>query len=200
MVRSWLAAAGWLGACLLGGWLLLAYGAAPGRAADAPPAWPDAELPRAPGRSSLVLFAHPHCPCTRASLDNLAWVLTRSGGRVDARVLVYAPRGMPAGWERGPLWRQAEGIPGARVAADRDGAWARAFGARTSGQTLLYGGDGRLLYRGGLTAARGHAGHSAGREAVLALSRGEGAPRDEGPVFGCALLRAGDEAGKAHGG
>lgn len=194
------AAAGWLGSCLLGGWLLLSYAAAPGRAATAPAHWPESALPRAPGRSSLVLFAHPHCPCTRATLDNLAWVLTRAGRGVDARVLVYAPSGMPAGWERAALWRQAESIPGVRVSADRDGALARTFGAATSGQALLYGEDGRLLYRGGLTGARGHAGDNAGRQAVLALARGEGAPRDEGPVFGCALLRAGDDAGKIHGG
>ena len=36
------------------------------------------------------------------------------------------------------------------------------FGAETSGQTLLYDRDGRLLFSGGTTGSRGHDGDNAG--------------------------------------
>jgi hypothetical protein len=43
------------------------------------------------------------------------------------------------------------------------------FGAATWGQTMVYGRDGRLLFSGGITAARGHYGDNAGTQAIAAL-------------------------------
>ena len=58
---------------------------------------------------------------------------------------------------------------------DDDGAEARRFGAETSGQTLLYDEHGALLFSGGITGARGHAGDNAGRASLVALlNRGSG--------------------------
>jgi hypothetical protein len=96
---------------------------------------------------------------------------------------------MPAGWERGPLWSEASAIAGARVIVDADERLAALFGAETSGLAALYTGDGRLLYRGGLTPGRGHEGDSFGTDAVAALSQSNSsqAAARQAPVFGCAL-------------
>jgi hypothetical protein len=95
-------------------------------------------------------------------------------------------------WERTDLWRQAAAIPGATVTRDDDGHEAALFRAETSGQTFLYASDGDLLFTGGTTGARGHAGDNAGRAALLALLRREAPDRRATPVFGCPLFAAGD--------
>ena len=86
------------------------------------------------------------------------------------------------------LWRRAAAIKGVTVVQDSEGVEAERFHAATSGYTLLYGSDGRLLFSGGITGARGHAGDNAGRSAIAALLTAEGAPTGTTPVFGCSLL------------
>jgi hypothetical protein len=107
--------------------------------------------------------------------------------RVSVTVFFYAPSTEAADWDRTDLWRDASAIPGVRAAEDRDGAAARLFGAFTSGETLLFGTDGRLAFHGGITPARGHAGDSSGRDAILNLLAGRPAARASAPVFGCSI-------------
>jgi hypothetical protein len=57
----------------------------------------------------------------------------------------------------------------------------------TSGAVLLYSSDGKLLFQGGITPARGHQGDSFGRQRILALLDGDAPDRRDAPVFGCAL-------------
>src|SRR5687767_12178133 len=57
-----------------------------------PVAWPEASpVKPTPDRPTLVLFAHPRCPCTLATLGELARVVARSGDRIRADVLVFKP-------------------------------------------------------------------------------------------------------------
>jgi hypothetical protein len=69
-------------------------------------------------KPTLVLFAHPHCPCTRASLHELDGLLAQAQNRVSAIVVFTIPDGVPAGWEKGDLWNEAATIPGLRVIRD----------------------------------------------------------------------------------
>ncbi len=133
------------------------------------------------------MLAHPHCPCTRASVGELARLMTRCEGLLTARVLFFEPPDAPEGWVRTDLWRSAAAIPGVDVLEDESGVEAGRFGATTSGQTVLYDVNGRLLFRGGITGARGHAGDNAGRSAIVSLLTGGTAGRMETSVFGCAL-------------
>src|SRR5688572_27967573 len=57
----------------------------------------------ASGRWSIVMFAHPRCPCTRASLTEFRELLTQAPAGVDAQVLFVRPKGTSDGWERGDL-------------------------------------------------------------------------------------------------
>ena len=54
--------------------VLMRYKSTPGEAHRPPAQWPrESRLQRASGqRATLVLFAHPECPCTRASVTELA--------------------------------------------------------------------------------------------------------------------------------
>lgn len=120
-------------------------------------------------------------------MGELAQVMAKAKGRVQAQVWFYRPAAESEEWSHTDLWRSAAKIPGVRVAEDVGGAEAAHFHATVSGQTLLYGKNGRRLFNGGITGARGHAGDNAGRAAVLALLRGDTFQAVETPVFGCAL-------------
>lgn len=167
------------------------YEYTPGTAAGAPANWPSASrIARQEGRFTLVLFAHPECPCTRASLAELGRLLTRLEGRVNTSIQFRKP-GMELEEARAtPLWRTAAGISGVALALDDAGEQMRVFGAAVSGQAMLYDPSGRLVFSGGITGARGHEGANAGIEAVerFVLGRAaQGSPLRT-PVFGCSLL------------
>lgn len=159
-----------------------------GLSRGAPAAAPARADAAADGRAHLVMLAHPHCPCTRASLAELERLMAQAHGQVRADVYFLAPAEMPADWVESALWARAAAIPGVRVWRDPDGRTAAGYGAATSGQVVLYDAGGRRLFQGGITAARGHEGDNAGRAAVLAALAGA-TPADT-PVFGCPLAAA----------
>ena len=129
----------WL-AVVIGGTIELArYSNTPGNDGPAPPAWPaNSQIPFDAKRPTLVMFVHPHCPCTRASLGELEVLMARVPGRVSAHVVVLKPVGTATNWEKTDLWSTASSIPGVTVYVDIAGVEARRFHAETSGQTLLY--------------------------------------------------------------
>ena len=179
----WLAAVG----CGLG--MLVNYETTPGPVVVAPMKWPaDSGITPAADRATLVMLAHPHCPCTRASIGELAQIMADAEGKLTAYVLFLKPADSGADWDDTPLRKSAAAIPGVAVLSDADGAEARRFGAETSGQTLLFAADGRLLFSGGITQARGHAGRNAGETAILALLRHEHVDRPTTQVFGCSFV------------
>jgi hypothetical protein len=179
----------WTATVAIGGTLLWKYAATAGVAATAPEQWPArSRLAPEAGRATLVMLAHPRCPCTRASIAELAVLMDRIGTRGRAHVLFIRPRGAPGdGWEKTELWRAAARIPGVRVHADPNGAEAALFGAITSGQVVVYDASGRLVFRGGVTGARGHEGDNPGLSRALAVISGRPTDRNESNVFGCEL-------------
>ena len=137
---------------------------------------------------TLVLFAHPRCPCTRATLGELEVLLAQSHGRLRAHMLFIQPPGTTDDWVQTDLWRQALQLPGVTVHGDIGGVEARRFHSETSGQVLLYDSHGRLEFQGGITVSRGHAGDNPGRSAILALLDRESPRQSKTPVFGCSLF------------
>jgi hypothetical protein len=198
-VRSAAAArSNWLVSILAVFWLAIAVGGlavvwrhqnGPGAAASAPSEWPiDTALTRAADRPTLVLLAHPQCSCTRASIGELAEALARTTAKPKTFVVFLKPSTMPAGWEKTDLWQAASALPNTTVLKDEDGLEAQRFGAATSGQTYLYDARGALLFSGGITGSRGHAGDNAGRSSIVALLNQQPAPRTATNVFGCSLF------------
>jgi hypothetical protein len=133
------------------------------------------------------MFAHPKCTCTRASMSELAVLMTEMRGRVETRVVFMKPSEFEAGWEQTDTWTTAKAIPGVSVSIDIDGDEAKRFGAHTSGQVVLYSVEGELLYAGGITAARGHAGDNVGRRRIEAILTQTPVDQRTSPVFGCDL-------------
>jgi len=169
----------WAGAVLLGLVGLLRYGSTAGADARAPAIWPaDSRIPRR-AHPTALLFVHPNCPCSRATLAELARLLAVVGDRVDVHVVLSAPGDA--------LRAAAAAIAGVALFDDPEGVEARRFGATTSGDLLLYTSGGRLAFQGGITRARGHEGDSSGAAAVIGHLRGRPAP-SRAPVYGCPLF------------
>ena len=187
-----IAAAIWVALAVGGLAELAVYSAAAGTPASAPRRFPsDSTIAPDPNEPTLVMLAHPHCPCSRASIAELARLLASAERPIRTYVLFLHPDGVDEDWVESDLWRSAAAIPGVTVVSDTNGAEAARFGAVTSGQTLLYDADGTLVFNGGITPARGHEGDSAGRAAILAVVANPSVARDvETPVFGCELARA----------
>jgi hypothetical protein len=139
------------------------------------------------------MLAHPRCPCTRASLDELAEVLSHSQGLLRAYILFFTPKSPTATWFDGSIWQKAMSLKGARVIADPGGAEAGLFGAQTSGEILLYDRSGKRLFRGGITRGRGTAGESLGSRAILSLITDGSADRTLTSVYGCPIFGHGEK-------
>jgi hypothetical protein len=184
------AATAWL-LCVAGGFARLhGFESAPGAEALPPRRWPqDAPLERAAGRPTLVLFVHPRCPCTAATMEELKKLLAHGGDRIRTHIVIYTDPALGDAWARTDTWRTACALPGVVVTADPRGALARAFGARTSGQALLYDVGGDLRFSGGITGARGQQGDNAGESALQDVLLGEGSTSAVrcSAVYGCSL-------------
>ena len=169
--------------------ILWSYENAPGPIATPPADWPtDSRIHLAHDRATLIMVSHPHCPCTRASIGELARLMAQTQGRVNAYVLFLKPAGSYDNWEKTDLWQSAASIPGVNLIVDDGGAEALRFRAVTSGQTVLYDAEGHLLFSGGITGSRGHSGDNAGRSAIVSLLNTGEAERAETFAFGCPLF------------
>ena len=183
----------WFCSAATGLWVLWAYENQPGASAHALSQWPAGTgIAHETDRPTLVVLIHPQCVCSRASLTELAEILARARTQPKTYVLFLKPRGFAEGWEKTDTWRAAAALPNATVVRDDEGAKAERFGAATSGQTFLYNVRGELLFSGGITGSRGHAGVNAGRTAVLALLNREASTAQTATnVFGCSLFSGG---------
>ena len=160
----------WLVAIVSGLGLVTRYANSAGASGRPPAVWPvDSKVARTPGLPTLLLFVHPHCPCSRATIGELAVLMARTQGLVNTNVVFVRPAGFPENWEKTDLWNSAVNIPGVSVMVDDNGLEAGRFRSLTSGQATFYSADGRLLFNGGITGSRGHSGDNAGRSAIVSL-------------------------------
>lgn len=170
---------------------LLIYGVKPGEPACAPrilPIGTSGALLK--GMPLMMVFLHPHCPCSRTTVEQLPNILIASRGAIECHVVLVIPPDTEPGWENGSLLRLVNSIPGLKVQCDRGGLEAKRFAVATSGQVLFYKGDRTLAFCGGITASRGHAGDSIGLQTIMTLLRDEETKHSHTPVYGCPLLKS----------
>jgi hypothetical protein len=186
----------WAAIVVTGMAMLWNFTSTPGQLGTPPADWPgDTRLARNMHGDTLVMVVHPHCSCSRASLGELAEIMMHSDGRLRAYVLFELPRGLTTSWAETDLWSTAHEIRGVTPLVD-DGRETRRFGAYTSGQTMLYDGDGRLLFNGGITLGRSHFGDNDGERDVIALLDHDGnRGRATHAVYGCGLFESKPRAG-----
>jgi hypothetical protein len=182
-----LAAIVWAGTVAAAYRAIRRFESTPGYAANAPLEWPARSVvPRSEGEWALVMLVHPHCSCSRASVQELAAILDKAPPSIRPHVLMFRPGDARSGWEQTDVFRSASRLRRTRVLIDTDGREAERFGGFTSGQTFLYDGRGKLRFAGGITSLRGHAGLNRGRKDVIDIASSRSGLGSH-PVFGCAI-------------
>lgn len=172
----------------VGFWKLLKYSNTPGETANSSTTWPTStKINHDPQLSTLIIFAHPHCPCSDATIGELERLVPHIQGKVKSIVVFFKPKNKTEEWAKDSLWEKARSIPGVKTMIDEDGVEAGFFGAKTSGQTFLYDHVGNLIFQGGITPERGHMGDSDGRLAILKFAADEDKSKSSTPVFGCSI-------------
>jgi hypothetical protein len=121
-------------------------------------------------------------------MAELAKIMAHVQGKLTAYVLFLKAAGSGPDWDDTDLYQKAQAIRGVKVISDADGAEAQRFGARTSGHTLLFAPDGRLLFSGGITELRGHEGDNVGEDAIIFMVNKNVGGADRTSVFGCSLF------------
>lgn len=168
---------------------MISYSQTPGKPAAAPQQLPkDLPITLQPGRPTLLMFVHPHCPCSRASLGELERLLARCQPIPDTHLIFFKAAELPEEWSESAIVEDAKSMVGVTIHSDEDGPLASRFHAETSGQVLLYDEAAELVFAGGITASRGHEGDNAGSDAIAAWVNGARAGRLKTPVFGCGLV------------
>jgi len=166
----------------------MVYSNTPGELAHPSSQWPkESKLVRKNDLPTLLLFGHPECPCTVATVSELDSLMAKVNGRLHVFVLFVIPKEEREEWIDSSLEHQARAVPGATVIIDTDGAEASLFDAKTSGQVLLYDESGTLKFSGGITSARGHSGDNLGKDVVGQFVNHKELIASTTPVFGCAL-------------
>lgn len=170
----------------LGMWL---HAASPGKAAGAPERWPEGSvLVHDPELLTLLVFAHPACACTKATMEELARLLDARADRVRVQVFFESYEGVNQAPSESRAWAAASALPHASVDVDVDGAEAARFGVLTSGRVLAYDPSGALRFAGGVTRGRGERGDNNGAVRLARLIDEKAALDVQSPVYGCSLL------------
>ena len=182
---------------LVGMAALIKFDQTAGPAQAAPPKWPSqTAITRSKGRSEIVVFAHPFCSCTDATIAELEQLpMRRKPDTIAPQVTVLFFRPRNSGWAPNGLWKKAQSLQDAHVLWDDDGLEAKRFGARISGYALLYSAEGNLLFRGGVTGSRGHRGDNYGLDELVASLDSNRPSHASSQVFGCALGNLDEEMG-----
>lgn len=189
-------------AIALGGWLLADYSYRPGATGQAIVRLNDKEKIELFGNAedysreqqSLVLFYHPHCPCTQSAIRCLERIYHRMSRQPRLVAFVYCPVDSSASWMDTSLTRYIKTIADVKFIPDPGGEACRRYGVTTSGHLLLFDSQDRLAFSGGITPGRGHEGDSLSSVDLLqrcsedAVSR----PANSWPVYGCPMVNTTD--------
>ncbi|HCT45258.1 MAG: hypothetical protein CMJ35_04045 [Phycisphaerae bacterium] len=181
----------WAVACVSVFVLLWSYANVPGAQGMLPVGWTAAtELERPDDRAMLLVFAHPKCPCTRATMTAIERLQREVPSSFATRVVFYEPADADASWRQTDLWARANKLVDAKAIADPGGTMTLDAGAVVSGCVALFDRDGQLRFWGGITPSRGHEGESVGLGAIRSVLRGQGAEMTSAPVYGCEIAGA----------
>jgi hypothetical protein len=182
-------AVAWLLLAVTGTVVMTGYSNTAGPASDTvPPLAEHLSARMTAGRHTLFMFVQPKCPCSRASISELARLMNACHEHLDAQAYFFQPADQPNNWSHTGLWESTARIPGVTVTQDLDGSHARSLHIGTSGEVLLYDPQGDLVFHGGITSSRGHEGDNIGRIAIEQIVLQQRSDHSATPVFGCSIL------------
>ena len=159
-----------------------------------PPEWPvECSIAIEQNEPTLLVFVHPKCPCSQATVAEMEQLLRRIESAAGAhtpqsRIIAVVPKDYDPSWLQTVSIARALALPRAELFIDEGGVEAQRFGAEVSGTVLYYCSAGVLQYGGGVTAARGHAGPNVGRENLREAIANRPPQFPTIPAFGCRLV------------
>jgi len=171
--------------------VLFAYHKSDGISQQVLESWPHASKLSSPGEvGRLLVFIHPECPCSRATLRNLDALEYVDGLQTT---LVCLTPDSDKTISKGALTgcrseiEQLARLPNVEVFQDIAGVETERFGVASSGECLYFDQNGNQLCHGGITISRGHEGKNLGLEMLLAAIGNQTEADNPYPVYGCSL-------------
>ncbi len=139
------------------------------------------------GRQNIILFLHPACPCSAASVDEFRDLMREGEKDSVGKVVFFMPPDQESEWSLLPLISSVKRIPNVSIVYDTNGAESDLFGATTSGHVFIYDSRGVLQFSGGITGSRGHTGDNKNFEIAKNTIIARNPKYATTPVFGCSL-------------
>ncbi len=171
-------------------YLLMQYEGFPGEKGRAPQFLAPNKIIKTTNLPTLILFVHPRCPCTRATINELSIIMTKCKDKVNANVLFFTPTGYPDSWAKTDTYYSTKLIPQVKVYFDRGGKQIKRFHALTSGHVLLYDSSKKLIFSGGITKSRGNIGANLGLYSVIEKIKANKEQKvTETSVYGCSFTK-----------
>ena len=191
----------WLAAIVASFYFLGVYENSPGKLGTIPEKWlKTSQIAITRQKPTLLVFLHPRCPCSKATLGALEIVISRSINPCEIIVVFYTPKDEKENWYQTHLFYNTQKIsrflqqnkPGTalNIYIDLEAQEAKKFGVRTSGTVLLYDQTHSLRFHGGITLSRGHfdSGDNFGVNAVVNILNNKATKITQTPVFGCSIF------------
>lgn len=163
---------------------LSSYSSKPGLDSEAEVKWPQESKLSTKKEFRLVMFIHPGCPCSKASLEELSKV---QGPNIETTIVILEDPMFKDMLQNNPLVKKAKSLKHANVVVDHMGHEAKLFGAKTSGATFLYQ-NSNLVFSGGVTVSRGHVGDSEGLRIIKDKLANKSSSSWLSRVYGCGLF------------
>lgn len=135
-----------------------------------------------------ITFIHPQCACSKATLENLRQMNNDFKNKnVKFHVVFFAPDQKNENLEKSEYVQAAEQLSHTEIYFDPKLKEFNFYDAETSGQSFLFNAERKLVFKGGITEARGHLGESLSMRRIASLVTGSSSNEKliESPTFGC---------------
>lgn len=176
-------------AVVLRGWMDFEH--SPGRNVRPQAQWPvSTQLRLDRDHGTLVVFLHPFCPCSRATLERLEQVLSDSSKKPTCCFMIAPVASSVEIDARSANLRLAKAMSPSRTFIDGNKSEARLFDPTTSGHVFYYDAGGSLRFSGGVLVERGSNQPNTFAEALYRAINNPTYPVVHTPVFGCSLVGA----------
>lgn len=177
----------WFLIVIFGTGSMFLYSLTPGKSSALERAPGSTKLLENTGNPTLLLFIHPQCSCSKATLKELVKLLEERGP-LEVKIIFINPSNVE-NFLDGEIWNQAIRIPDVDVLVDTNHVEAKLFKVKTSGHAILFDESGKRVFSGGLTASRGHEGTSSGSEFIRSWLQNRSEKTFISKIFGCSFFK-----------
>ena len=108
--------------------LIVSHNFATGNVSSAPIEWPDGiNLESDANHPTLLVFIHPQCPCSSATIGELERLLADVNQQVKCTILMVCPSDHVDQWMKSKNTERSKSIEGVQIVVDVDGTTAAKF-------------------------------------------------------------------------